>query len=206
MQSKTFSLIAIWTNLFLILVSYAHAASVRQISLDEMIQQCQLVFEGKVLSLETKDSNIKHIYTYVTFKVQDIIKGKYPDSIITLSFLGGTAGGITLAISDMKVPQVGEHGIYFVESLENSQVNPLYGWSQGHFLVQPDNNGTNRVMTSNEEPVTGIMKDVSVLQSLHLLSKGVAKGIIFSLKGNENEGLTPADFKNLLREKLEMTQ
>ena len=212
MHYKTLSLIAILVYLFLIPISYGHAASVRQVSMDEMLQQCQFVFEGKVSALEAEENSQKRIHTYVTFEIQDIIKGEYSSDTITLSFLGGTVGDVTMGVSDMNVPQVGERGIYFVESLEKSQVHPLYGWSQGHFLVQPDDTGTDRVMTSSEQPVTGVMKDMSIEQmnssqeTALLLSKGVARGVTFALKDNDNKGLTPEEFKKILREKIGVGQ
>jgi len=209
MHHKTLSFISIWAYLFLISISYGHAASVRHVTMDEMLLQCHFVFEGKVLALEAKESSPKRIHTYVIFEIQDIIKGEYSSDTITLSFLGGTVGDVTMAVSDIKVPQVGEHGIYFVESLERSQVNPLYGWSQGYFLVQSDDTGIDRVMTSNEQPVTEVVKDMSVEQmnssqeTAPLLSKGVARGVTFALKGNDNKGLTTEEFKKILREKME---
>jgi hypothetical protein len=212
MHHKTLSLIAILVYLFLVPNFYGHASSVRQVTMDEMLQQCQFVFEGKVLSLEAEENSQKRIHTYVAFEIQDIIKGEYSSDTITLSFLGGTVGDVTMGVSDMKFPQVGERGIYFVESLERSQVHPLYGWSQGHFLVQPDDKGTDRVMTSSEQPVTGVMKDMPIEQmnssqeTVPLLSKGVARGITFALKDNDNKGLTPEEFKKILREKLGVGQ
>ena len=212
MHYKTLSLISILVYLFLIPISYGHAASVRQVTMDEMLQQCQFVFEGKVSALEAEENSQKRIHTYVTFEIQDIIKGEYSSDTITLSFLGGTVGDVTMGVSDMNVPQVGERGIYFVESLEKSQVHPLYGWSQGHFLVQPDDTGTDRVMTSSEQPVTGVMKDMSIEQmnssqeTALLLSKGVARGVTFALKDNDNKGLTPEEFKKILREKIGVGQ
>lgn len=210
MRHKTLSM---WAYLFLISISYGHAASVRQVTMDEMLQQCQFVFEGTVLTLEAKENSQKRIHTYVTFEIQDIIKGEYSSSTITLSFLGGTVGDVTMGVSDMKVPQVGERGIYFVESLERSQVHPLYGWSQGHFLVQSDDTGIDRVMTSNEQPVTEVMKDMSLEQmsssqeeTTPLLSKGAAKGVTFALKDNKNKGLTAEEFKKILREKMGVDQ
>ncbi|CCK79591.1 hypothetical protein [Desulfobacula toluolica] len=210
MHLKTLSM---WAYLFLISISYGHAASVRQVTMDEMLQQCQFVFEGTVLTLEAEENSQNRIHTYVTFEIQDIIKGEYSSSTITLSFLGGTVGDVTMDVRDMKIPQVGEHGIYFVESLKRSQVHPLYGWSQGHFLVQSDDTGMDRVMTSNEQPVTEVMKDNALEQmspsqeeTAPLLSKGAARGIKFALKDNDNKGLTAEEFKNILREKMDMDQ
>jgi len=212
MHHKTLLLIKIWVYLFIISISYGQAASVRQVTMDEMLRQCQFVFEGKVLALETKENSQKSIHTYVTFEIQDIIKGKYSNDTITLSFLGGTVGDVTMGVSDMKVPKMGERGIYFVESLGRSQVHPLYGWSQGHFLVQSDGTGMDRVRTSNEQPVTEVMKDMSVepmnpnQDSVSLLSNGVARGVRFALQDNDHKGLTAEEFKKILREKIEMGQ
>jgi len=212
MRHKTVSFISIWAYLLLISISFGHAASVRQVTMDEMLQQCRLVFEGKVLSLEARENSQKRIHTYVTFEILDIIKGEYSGDTITLSFLGGTVGDVTMGVSDMKVPQMGERGIYFVESLERSQVHPLYGWSQGHFLVQPDDTGTDRVMTSNEQPVTEVIKDTPVDQmnsgqeTDSLLSKGVAKGVSLAQKNNTIKGLTVEEFKKVLHEKMGMNQ
>ncbi len=203
---------SMWAYLFLIFISYGHAASVRQVTMNEMLQQCQFVFEGTVLTLEAKENNHNRIHTYVTFEIQDIIKGEYSSGTITLSFLGGTVGDVTMGVSDMKVPKVGERGIYFVESLERSQVHPLYGWSQGHFLIESDDTGMDRVMTNNEQPVTEVMKDMPLEQmnsgqeTVPLLSKGVARGVAFSLKNNDNKGLTVEEFKKVLREKMDADQ
>jgi hypothetical protein len=206
---KTGSLLAC---LLLISISYGHATSVRQISMDEMLHDCQFVFEGTVLTLEAERNSQKRIHTYVMFEIQDIIKGEYSSSSITLSFLGGTVGDVTMGVSDMKIPQVGERGIYFVESLERSQVHPLYGWSQGHFLVQPDETDTYRVMTSNEQPVTEVMTDIpgeqlnSSQEPVSLLSRGVARGITFAQKKNDNKGLKVEEFKKILRKNLDVGQ
>ena len=192
-------------------IAYGNAASVRQVSMDEMLQQCQFVFEGKVTDLEAKENNQKRIHTYVTFAIQEVIKGEYPSDTITLSFLGGTVGDVTMAVSDMKFPQVGEHGIYFVESLERVQVNPLYGWSQGHFLVEPDDSGTDRVMTSSKHPVTEVASDrpVKSLNSsqdpAQALSKGVARGLTLAEENQATRGLSADEFKKVLQERMGKT-
>jgi hypothetical protein len=87
MRHKTLSFILLWAYLLLISISYGHASSVRQVTIDEMLQQCQFVFEGTVLTLEAEENSQKRIHTYVTFAIQDIIKGEYSSDTITLSFL-----------------------------------------------------------------------------------------------------------------------
>ncbi len=209
MLKNSLSFILITIYLFLISGSNCYASSVRHVTVDEMLQHCQFVFEGEVLVLESIETSPKRIHTYVTFGIQDIIKGEYSKNTITLTFLGGTVGNKTMAVSDMKIPQAGERGIYFVESLEQMQVHPLYGWSQGHFLVQEDETGTDRIMTSSEQPVTAIMQNdpvdpmISSQESTARFSRGVALGVVSEFKNQGSKGITAKEFKEKLRKILE---
>jgi len=194
--------------IFLLFVSFFQlsegiAASVKAVSMYEMLQASQFVFEGTVQSIEAKEGNNKRIYTYVTFAIQDIIKGRYLAKTITLRFMGGTVGDVAMVISDMDFLETGEHGIYFVESLKRHQVNPLYGWQQGHFLVEPDGDtGTERILTRDKQPVTEIQRNSSgtSAQGPGGLSTGVARGLEIGPKGAE--GMPLDQFKKVLREQL----
>jgi hypothetical protein len=177
--------------------TYGHASSVREVSLNEMIQKSQFVFEGTVTVIEARGNSQKRIHTYVTFEITDVIKGEYPRKTITLRFLGGTVGGVTLAVSDMQLPQEGEHGIYFVESLERLQVHPLYGWSQGHFIVEHDATGIQRIMTNRRLPVTAVMDKMQDGQQE--LSKGVVRDFVIE---KSKKGLTVDEFKRVLHERM----
>lgn len=169
--------------------------------MNEMAQSSQFVFEGKVLAIEARKGGNNRIYTYVTFAIQDIMKGQHIAKNITLRFLGGTVGDLAMVISDMEIPEKGEHGIYFVESLKRNQVNPLYGWQQGHFLVESDKiTGAERVLTNDKQPVTAILSSSSAA-AIHGpadLSTGVARGLAIGPKGTE--GMTLGQFKKALHE------
>lgn len=203
------------TSLILMLMlacSSVYAASVRQVSMDQMLTTCQFVFQGRVTAIEARQNEGRRIHSYVTFAIEEVIKGQYSGDQITLSFLGGTVGGITMAVSDMQLPRVGERGVYFVESLERSQVNPLYGWSQGHFLVERDEAGDDRVMTSGKQPVLEVTGDNAGVQispgerRAPALSKGVASGVGVSGKSGVRKGMVLSDFKKALRGRLETVQ
>ena len=191
--------------LFLLPISYLDAASVRAVSMDELLQQSQFVFEGTVTGIEAKENNQKRIHTYVTFNISEIIKGEYADNVITLRFLGGTVGDNSMSVSDQRIPQVGEQGIYFVESLDRFQVNPFYGWSQGHFILQRDLSGAQRVMTNRGLPVRGVIdnkqsnKTAPEEVSAQPLSNGVATSIMVDMEKNVENGMTADDFKTILR-------
>jgi hypothetical protein len=194
-----------------VILSCANATSVREVTMDEMLQACQFVFEGNVSSIESKENSQNRIHTFVTYEIQEIIKGDYPNSTITLSFLGGTVGDVTMAISDMQLPQVGERGIYFVESLDRPQVHPLYGWNQGHFIVETDDTGADRVMTNTKQSVIGVEFNMPIKQmtsdkpTSQKLSNGIAYGLSLAQEGKETKGLTLGAFKKALYDRLVQT-
>src|SRR3989338_3949584 len=98
-----------------------HASTVLQMNFGEIIAHAQLVFEGRVLSTESRRSPDGMIHTFVTFAVLDVLKGDDTLAEIELSFLGGQVDTQRLQVTDLEVPEVGETGFYFVESLVNAQ-------------------------------------------------------------------------------------
>ena len=177
----------------------AWGTSVREVGFEEMLTQCELVFEGRVLDIETrKPSGNRHVRTYVTFQVLDVLKGHDPGETLELSFLGGTWQGKTLMVHDLNLPQAGEIGIYFVESLAREQVHPLYGWSQGHFLVVPDADGIDRVTTESRRPVTGLRSGYVGLSAV--VSEGIARGLELSDVQRPSDAMTVEEFKRDLAE------
>ncbi len=204
--------LAFYMLLCLMPISIGNATSIREVSMDEMLQQSQLIFEGTVTAIEARQNSQKRIHTYVTLEITDIIKGEYPGNIITLRFLGGTVNDVTMVVSDIRLPQEGEHGIYFVESLERFQVNPLYGWSQGHFIVERDGTGTERVMTNRRLPVTEVMDNTpdeamtSGKERMQSLSKGVVRELVVGQEGEANRGMTVDEFKKGLHKRIGKNQ
>ncbi len=202
-------MVVMFVFIFLIPFSVGNASSVREVTMDEMLQACQFVFEGEVLSMKAEENFQGRIHTFVTYEIQDVIKGGYPSDTIVLSFLGGTVGEVSMSVSEMQLPEVGEQGIYFVESLDRSQVHPLYGWQQGHFIVEPDvDTGTAMVLTSGKKPVIGVELGIPVQQmapnklTSPTISKGVASGITITQDKKDPRGLTVAEFKKALHERL----
>ena len=133
----------------LVLTCGLWASTVMQVSFQEMVATSEFIFEGTVIGQEAiRPDGSSNIFTRVTFAVSDVLKGDYDASTVSLHFMGGTIGSLTLSISDMQIPKNGERGIYFVESIAKRQVHPLYGWDQGRFLVLNDRDGNPRVHTA----------------------------------------------------------
>jgi hypothetical protein len=180
------------------------AASVAGVSLDEAIAGSELIFEGRVTGLETRTgASAAQIVTFVRFQVLDVIKGRSPGASVELGFLGGTAGGLTLWVPDMHLPQVGEHGIYFVESLSRLQVHPMYGWDQGQLRVKPDPaDGSPRLYTHDGRAVTGF---APAQRGQETAASGLSQGYPRGLAVQPDApvaAMAVADFKQQLRNRV----
>ena len=175
-------------------------ATVIQVSLDQMIAEAEFVFEGRVVGMEARENvKTKAINTYVTFEILDVIKGPAREGEIELSFFGGTVGGRSLSVSGLHLPSLGEHGIYFVESLSSQMVSAFYGWDQGHLLVIPDEDGNERVFTFERKPITEVNSDTDP-STRKPFSDGVARGLVEGNKDDPDSALDLGRFKSGLRE------
>ncbi len=160
-----------WNVLFVLLISsltfnFSIASTILSMDVDQLAVQSELIFEGEVLQhVAQQDFNTGIINTYVTFSVLDIIKGDYDADALELKFAGGTINGETIEISGLILPKVGEQGIYFVESINRSLVNPLLGWSQGHFLILEED-GERLVNTVSNAPVTNVIPVADIPETI----------------------------------------
>lgn len=177
--------------------SAVHATSVVEVTMEEMLQHSALVFEGRVVGMKVREDNNGIIQTRVTFEIDEIIKGDVKNKKITLSFLGGEVAGRKQSVSNMHTPALNEHGIYFVESPERNLVQPLYGWSQGHFKIKHDVAGKGRVFTRSGRPVRGIEHTNGKRSGK--LSRGAARGVLLGDRGDAVNALDKKAFKQLLR-------
>lgn len=192
----------ILTSLSLMHFESADASTILEVSTSELIVNSVLVFEGVVINKESKfTENNSSINTYIKFNIIQILKGDYTNSDLELRFAGGQVGDIKMKVSDSHLPSIGEHGIYFVESIENTLVNPLYGWSQGHFIIIKTANGQELITTPDNKIVNGIT--ISSKQ-VPKISNGIAKGISIKQKNDNTPALTKDAFveglKVLIRE------
>jgi hypothetical protein len=181
-----------------------YASTVLQTSVREMLAQSELVFEGRAESVESRmNPNGKLIHTYVTFRILDVIKGAWSAQTIKLSFLGGTADGRTLVVSGIQIPELGEQGIYFVESPTRDQVHPLYGWAQGHLRLNRSQGGALNVLTADGVPVIGI--DDKQRGRSGGISRGVAVGLVVDPGAPKEAGMRAEEVKKILRDWLEQS-
>jgi len=186
------------------------ASTVLQMSFGEVVDNSELVFEGHVTGLNSRRINDGSIHTFVTFEINEIVKGDFGAESIELRFLGGQVGARGLQVSDMQMPEMGETGIYFVETLRDFQVNPLVGWAQGHFLIEDMGNGASIVTTASHDPIVSVDAADGAANTLSqaAFSKGVAKGVSVrrGSASNATRGLSVGQFKASVRAIVELSQ
>ena len=171
---------AIVASLFSAVTSLA--ASVEQQDFRQLATKSELIFEGRVMSVEPRwNIGRTQINSWVLFEVTDVLKGQWAEPRINLRFAGGEVDGMRLEISGISYPEVGERGIYFVESTANDQFNPLLGWEQGRFRLLKDGSGHDRVCTAKGLPVAGLDTDAESVTSL--VERNVALPSIRQLQG-----------------------
>src|SRR6266403_443321 len=69
---------------------------------EQLVQQAELIFQGTVTDVKSAwegEGAQRHISTYVTFQVEDNVKGN-PGKSYTIRMLGGTVGDLTMEITD----------------------------------------------------------------------------------------------------------
>ena len=193
----------------LLWLSIGHGTTIQKLDIDDVVMKAELVFEGEVLTHEVRvDSNSNLINTFVTFLVRDVIIGSNQIDILELKFAGGTLNGETVRINGLSIPQPGEQGIYFVESTSNKLINPLVGWSQGHFVIK-ESKGQRMVYTTTLKPVVGIQSVSSIPLTIKrpntiLEGNTAATGILVDSEGQLRR--QPLQVNQLKSEILEMSR
>lgn len=199
--------------LFLLGIAYAipsSATTILGMDIDNVAKDAELVFEGEVIQRETRqNSRSGLVNTYVTFAIRDVLKGDYSADTIELKFAGGVFNGEIVEVSGLSIPEDGETGIYFIESTSRELLNPILGWSQGHFLID-EGNGDRRISTVDRKPVTDVQTVSSIPPAIKkpqaLIDGGneVAAGVLIDSSAiNIDRALTVEEFKNSILDLLE---
>jgi hypothetical protein len=131
------------------------ATSVIPPTFEELVQQAELIFQGTVTDVRSVwegEGAQRHIDTYVTFQIDEKVKGEATSSY-TIRMLGGTVGDETMEVTDSPKFKVGDREILFVEH-NNEQFIPLVGIDHGHFRVErEEQTGRDIVMNGEGEAV-----------------------------------------------------
>jgi hypothetical protein len=153
---------------------------------DQLVSDAELIFEGTVTDARsewTGQGTERVVVTYVTFKIEDAIKGA-PGGSYTIRMLGGTVDGETFEVAEAPRFKAGDRDILFVEHNGN-QFIPLVGIMHGRFHVQKDAAGQEIIAKDDGAALANVSK-------LGQDEKAAVTG----------PALSAADFKSAIRQKL----
>ena len=177
----------VFVSLIAVALPPLRATTVIPPTFDQLVEEADAIFEGTVTGLHsewTGEGADRHIVTYVSFKVEDAIKGAL-GSDYTMRMFGGTVDGHTMEVTDAPRFKVGDRDILFVTH-NGTQFIPLVGIMHGRFHVQPDEKGANeKIAKDNGATVADVAK------------LGQDEGAAVSGKP-----MSKADFKAAIRQKI----
>jgi hypothetical protein len=153
---------------------------------DQLVSDAELIFQGTVTDTRsewTGQGTERVVVTYVTFKIDDAMKG-VPGGTYTIRMLGGTVDGETFEVADAPRFKAGDRDILFVEHNGNQFV-PLVGIMHGRFHVQTDVAGHEIVVKNDGASLANLSK-------LGQDEKAATTG----------PALSAADFKSAIRQRL----
>jgi hypothetical protein len=193
-------------TLALLLISLdLYSATISRVSIDDLVNKSELIFDGRVIAATPRMNERGYIHTYIDFRVDDVLFGNTEvGNVITLRFSGGAVDGIALDVGVI-MPKLDEQGIYFVEAVKFGLINPLFGWSQGHFLISEDDS----VIAGNNKTIKSVTRE-SVTDNFQI-SKGVPFGVNTNagvdrpaeespLRNTQNQTMHVDDFKSIIRD------
>ena len=121
------------------------------------MDRAELIFTGQVTSQHSEWKNQngqRSIVTFVSFRVDAIHKGN-AGSMLTLQFLGGTVGDVTLDVSEMPRFRDGERVVLFVSG-NGEAASPVVGFYHGKFSLRQDASGREIMLKHNGQPLADI--------------------------------------------------
>lgn len=165
----------------------ARATTVIPPTFEDLVGKAEAIFEGTVTGLRSEWTGAgteRHIVTYVSFRVEDPIKGA-TGADYTIRMFGGTVDGQTMEVTDAPRFKVGDRDILFVEH-NGTQFIPLVGIMHGRFHVVADENGASeKVAKDNGATVADAAK--------------LGQDEVAAVTG---KAMTKAEFKAAIRQKL----
>jgi hypothetical protein len=157
-----------------------------------LVDRAGLVFRGEVVGREaalvTRGSD-RAIFTRVTFRVLEAIKGT-PPPLLTLEFLGGAVGELSLEVSGMPRFEAGAQDIVFVTAGATA-ICPLVAMGHGRYRILRDAQGAEFVARDNGLPLHRI-EDVA----LPLLAPAA---VPVAARPGGGRPLSPAEFAGHVR-------
>ena len=168
--------------------SLLHATLVPRMSVEQMIDDSELIVHGTVLrSWSDWDNARQFIWTHYELQVSDTIKG-LPNVKLVVSEPGGIIGGTEMQIVGAPSYQVGDEVVLFLNRTPIGYLRSC-GWGQGKF-------GVGSPVGGGELVVRSAVSGFSFVEARSEQQAGLKKA---QTPGSNFSGLALAEFKTRLR-------
>ena len=134
------SILAMWVASISVatFASLASAATLRQLSMDQMTQSATAIVRARVTGSSTS-LNGSTIYTHYRLQVTDILKGTAPAEV---SLPGGVAGRLRQSFPGVPQLESGTEYVLFLWTSSSTGITHIIGLSQGLFNITTQADGT----------------------------------------------------------------
>jgi Putative Ig domain/Matrixin/Ig-like domain from next to BRCA1 gene/FG-GAP-like repeat len=135
------------------------ATTIVPMSDDEMIVGARAIVAGKVLTIESSfDEQHDRIYTYITIKVQQVLKGEISERRIVLKELGGQVGNRGLTVWGNPQFKRGERVLLYLDTWKDGSLR-TYQMFLGKFtIVTDDASGRQYVQRGESDENTSVLQ------------------------------------------------
>ena len=126
--------------------SLAGATTVQKFSLSDLAKKSETIALAHVDDVYSRwDDNHKEIYTFISLKVLDGVKGSRKNDVLTIRQIGGSAEGKISVVPGMPSFTKGEEVVVFLSPKDRAGYPWVMGLQQGKYTVSTDNNGFKQV-------------------------------------------------------------
>src|SRR5262245_37851356 len=126
--------------------SLASATTVQKFSISDLAKKSEAIAVARVDDVSSRwDDNHKEIYTYISLKVLDGIKGSRKNDVLTIRQIGGSAEGKISVVPGMPTFAKGEEVVVFLSPKDRAGYPWVMGLQQGKYTVSVDAQGFKQV-------------------------------------------------------------
>lgn len=123
------------------------ATTLLPVEAEGLVDQASLIFVGTAIRQDVALSGDGSFpFTFVTFRVDQTLKGRTADGELTLAIPGGPLGDRFVRVEGAPEFVDGEDYLLFV-SANGAREFPILGWTQGQFRFQRDPGSGRRLLT-----------------------------------------------------------
>jgi len=131
--------------LAMITASYAAATTVEKMSLRDLAKKSDAIVLARVEDQTARYEANKEIFTYITLRVLEPVKGPKKDDVITIRQLGGTVDMIASIVPGTPNFKKGEEVVLFLTQKDGAGYPWVMGLQQGKYSVTEDERGQKNV-------------------------------------------------------------